>query len=90
MIGRIDRDDAEEKKCNVRRYGMKFPSYKQGLIAGRRDRKRKAKLEPREKCPYFIPSDVLALLKKRARWFAGYDAGWQQVHLKKQMKRKKK
>ena len=89
MISRIDRDAVEEKLCNNHRYGMKQKSYKLGLKAGKIDSKNK-NLEKKAKCPYRIPSDILALLKKRARWFAGYDMGWQSVLERKKKKKKKR
>lgn len=89
MIGRIDRDETEEKLCNNYRYGMKQKSYKLGLVAGKLDSKNKKNLEKKAKCPFKIPSDILILLKKRARWFAGYDYGWQ-ISLQKRLHKDKK
>ena len=76
MIGNIDRDEREEKLCYRHSYGMKFKSYKLGMAAGKTDVRNKD-LTSKTKCPYRIPEDVLELLKKRARWLAGYEIGWQ-------------
>lgn len=89
MISRIDRDNDEEKSCYDLRYAMKQKSYKLGYAAGKIDSKNK-NLEKKAKCPFRIPSDILAILKKRARWFAGYDYGWQISSLKKKRKKKKR
>ena len=89
MIGRIDRDEAEEKNCSVYRYGKKFRSFRLGYRAGKSDG---AKVDAvgTTKCPFKIPSDVLELLKKRARWFAGHALGWEQGRKRKKKKRKVK
>ena len=90
MIGRIDRDEKEAKLSASHKYGKKFRSYRVGFIAGKKDGK---KLEegPSAKNPFPIPSEVLELLKKRARWQMGYDYGYQiggRIKRKKQAKRK--
>jgi 5-enolpyruvylshikimate-3-phosphate synthase len=75
VISFIDRDNKETKRCNDHRYGMKFKSYKLGMLAGKTDVKDK-ELTAKTQCPYFIPEEVRQLLKKRARWLAGYEEGW--------------
>lgn len=89
MQGRIDRDENEEKKSAAYRYGKKFRSFRVGYKAGRKDGwTREATAQA--KCPFHIPSDVLELLKKRARWFAGYDMGYQDAKIKRRKQGKKK
>ena len=88
MIERLDRDREEEKKCYDHNYGKKKPSYRKGFDAGLRDGQ-KREVEQRTKNPYFIPSELRVLLKKRARWQMGYDAGWQIGGKKKKLKKKR-
>lgn len=90
-MGRLDRDERESKFCYDHRYGRKFKSYRLGFIAGKRDGKRKD-LEAMAKCPFVIPEEVWKLLQKRARWFSGYDNGWEvgRRRKKKLMAKKKK
>jgi len=86
MIGRLDLDEAEAKRCNNHSVGKKLPSYKKGFQAGLRDGK-KTEIEKREKNPYLIDPEVMILLKKRARWEAGYQYGWQLGSKKKKIKK---
>ena len=91
MISQLDRDKAEEHRCYDTKVGMTFKSFRDGLDAG----KREAKLVDLPKgglkqCPYYLSPEVRELLKKRARWLAGYDTGWQLAKRKQQRKKKKK
>ena len=88
MIGRIDRDNEEEKKCYDMAYGKKFKSFKKGYLAGKIDAKKNKDLKNREPNPYLIDPDVLMILKQRARWFEGYDQGWQKISDRKKKKGK--
>lgn len=89
MIGRLDLDEAEAKKCNNHNAGKKLPSYKKGFHAGLRDGKQ-TDIGKREKNPYLLSPEIMILLKKRARWEAGYQYGWQLGSAKKKVKLKKK
>lgn len=89
MQGRIDRDEGEEKLSATYRYGKKFKSFRLGYRDGKIDGA-KIEADVRKKCPFKIPSDVYELLKKRARWFAGYDLGWEQGRKRKKKKLKKR
>ena len=79
MIGRLDLDEQEAKKCNDHNRGKKLPSYRKGFEAGLRDGKQ-TEIEKREKNPYLIDPEVMLLLKKRARWEMGYQYGCQVGH----------
>lgn len=88
MIGRLDRDSTEEKKCNDHAYGKKFKSYRLGLVAGKRDGHQKdLDLKTRGKNPYIIPTEIWELLKKRSRWEMGYQVGWELGRKKKKKKK---
>lgn len=90
MISFIDRDEKEAKLCYSRRYGMKFKSYKSGFSAGKKDAKDKKNINGKTKCPFNIPPDVYDLLRKRARWLEGYEAGWNRVGAGKRKKNAKR
>ena len=91
MLGSLLHDDAERKRCNDSRYGMKFKSYKLGYAAGKHDRLNLKRDDAKtEQNPYKLTPDILDLLRRRARWESGYFAGWQRIQLKKQNKAKKK
>jgi len=76
MIGRLDLDEAEAKRCNNHNVGKKLPSYKKGFQAGVRDAKA-TEIEKRAKNPYLLTEEMRILLKKRARWEMGYQQGWE-------------
>lgn len=100
MLAKLGSDEQEAKKCNRHSYGKKFKSYRKGYIAGKHDARRKDLPEGTAKNPYNLSEEVWELLKKRARWEMGYDAGWEVIHrrrlkkkfgkTKKQMSTKKK
>lgn len=87
MIGKLDRDEAEEKRCYDSAYGKKYPSYRKGVEAGKRDAKHDA--HKREQNPFLIPIEIQKLLRQRARWFMGYEEGWRRAKLSKGKKKKK-
>jgi hypothetical protein len=89
MMGRLDRDELEEKKCYDARYGQKFKSFRIGLQDGKRDAKAGKHLEKRTANPYSVPSEIWELLKKRARWEMGYQTGWSLIHQRNQKKKTK-
>lgn len=90
MIGRIDRDVDAENECRDHRRGMKFPSYKEGLEAGKRDFRGLKNLEHKELNPYSLTPEILSLLKKRARWESGYQTGWMLAKERRKLIKKKK
>jgi hypothetical protein len=89
MIGRLDLDNDEAKKCNNHNVGKKLPSYRKGFQAGLRDGKQ-LEIQKREKNPYLIDPEVMLLLKKRARWQMGYEYGFQIGGRKRRLKLGKK
>lgn len=91
MIGRLDVDEQEVKRCNDHNAGKKLPSYRKGFQAGLSDGQ-KTEIEKREKNPYWLSSEIKLLLRKRARWEAGYQYGWQigSRKKKKRMAKRKK
>lgn len=89
MIGHIDRDNEEARLCANHAKCIKYPSYKDGYASGKADARDK-NLVKTTKCPYVLTPDMLALLKKRARWIAGYQTGWNVINQKRQVSKKRK
>lgn len=87
-MGRIDRDESEQSRCYNDEYARKFKSYRLGLAAGKRDGARTGN-EKLERNPYVLTPEILALLRKRARWEAGHSIGFTQTARKRLAKVRK-